>query len=121
MKVVIKVSINGHASRFCCSSPQSSHSKALRLAAGFPGVKSVALVGDQDRIEVIGEIDAVNLANLLRKKVGFAEIVSVGRAKKEGEGSEDKPNDAQPVVWPYPRQEIVYIQDPYPKPSCWLL
>ncbi|KAI3428880.1 uncharacterized protein J3R85_008886 [Psidium guajava] len=123
-KVVIKVSVNNRASRFCCFSPQRSLSQALRLAAGFPGVQSVALVVDQDRIEVTGEIDAVCLAKLLRKKVGFAEIVSVGAAKKEGEEKKDKPSeekDAQPVVPMYPLREIVYIEDPYPQSWCWPL
>ncbi|KAI6695159.1 hypothetical protein NL676_022869 [Syzygium grande] len=114
-KVVIKVSMNDHASRFYCFGPQNHHSKALRLTGGFPGVQSVALVGDQDQIEVTGEIDAVKLTTLLRKKVGFAEIVSVGEVKKEGE-KKDKPDekkDSQPVVWPYPHLEVLYLEDSY--------
>ncbi|XP_056173490.1 heavy metal-associated isoprenylated plant protein 46-like isoform X2 [Syzygium oleosum] len=106
-KVVIKVSMNDHASSFYCFGPQNPHSKALRLT----GVQSVALVGDQDQIEATGEIDAVKLTTLLRKKVGFAEIVSVGEVRK------DKPNekkDAQPVVWSYPHREVIYLGDSYP-------
>ncbi|KAI6673434.1 hypothetical protein NL676_001340 [Syzygium grande] len=47
-----------------------------------PGVQSVALVGnDKDRTKVVGErVDAVKLTTLLRKNVGFAEIVTVGKA-----------------------------------------
>ncbi|XP_048137996.1 heavy metal-associated isoprenylated plant protein 16 [Rhodamnia argentea] len=121
-KVVIKVCINDPVSRFCCFNPKRSHSKALTLAAGFPGVQSVEHVDDKDQIVVTGEIDAVNLAALLRKKVGFADIVSVGEVKPPGE-SKDKPPEKppEPVTLPYPRQEIVYFCDPCPEPSCWPL
>ncbi|KAK3405122.1 disease resistance protein Pik-1 [Eucalyptus grandis] len=117
-KVVIKVSMNGngHASSFFCFGPQSPHSRALRLASGFRGVQSVALVGDRDQIEVTGEVDSVDLTNSLRKKFGSAEIVTVGEVKKEDK-SEDKSEeteDVKPFVWPYPRYEYVYVQ-----PGCW--
>ncbi|KAI6673444.1 hypothetical protein NL676_001350 [Syzygium grande] len=121
-KLVIKVSMNGHTSRFYCFGPQNPHSKALKVAGGFPGVQSVALAGDQDRIEVTGDVDAVNLTTLLRKKVGFAEIVSVSEDKKAGDGG-DTPGitmDPQPMMWPsYPRREIVYLEDPCPQPWSW--
>ncbi|KAF7848713.1 hypothetical protein BT93_L1715 [Corymbia citriodora subsp. variegata] len=111
-KIVIKVSMNNHASGFFCFSPQSPHTKAMRLAGGFPGVQSVALVGDRDQIEVKGEVDAVNLANSLRKKFGSADIMSVDEVKKEE--SEKKPEeDVKPIPWPYPRHEIVYV---HPEP-----
>lgn len=39
---------------------------------------------DKDQIEVIGEgIDTVELAKALRKKVGCADLLSVGPAKEE--------------------------------------
>ncbi|XP_030475632.2 heavy metal-associated isoprenylated plant protein 46-like [Syzygium oleosum] len=112
---MIKVSMNDHASGFYCFGPQNPHSKALRLTSGFPGVQSVALVGDQDQIEVTGEIDAVKHTTLLRKKVGFAEIVSVGEVKKEGEKKDksDEKKDSQPVVWSYPHLEVLYLGDSY--------
>lgn len=48
------------------------------------GVISVALKGEKkNRIEVIGEgiVDAAGLAETLRKKVGFADLVSVEEIK----------------------------------------
>ncbi|KAI3428878.1 uncharacterized protein J3R85_008884 [Psidium guajava] len=118
MKVVIKVSITNQTKRFWCFGPKNSHSKALRLAAGFPGAQSVALEADKGQIKVTGEFDVVNLATLLRKKVGFAEVVSVGKESKD-KSSDEK--DKQPVVWSYPRQEIVYVRDPYLESPCWPL
>ncbi|KAF8007516.1 hypothetical protein BT93_K1510 [Corymbia citriodora subsp. variegata] len=86
----------------------------MRLAGGFPGVQSVALVGDRDQIEVTGEVDSVNLANSLRKKLGSAEIMSVGEVKKEDESKNKAKEDAKPILWPYPRQEIIYLHpDPW--------
>ncbi|KAL3715408.1 hypothetical protein ACJRO7_007183 [Eucalyptus globulus] len=118
-KLVIKVSMNGHASRFCCFGPQNPRSKALKVAGGFQGVQSVALTGDQDRIEVTGDLDAVNLTTLLRKKVGFAEIVSVSEDKNE---ADDNPGEIEPIMYmsPYPR-EVVYLRDPYSESWCWPL
>ncbi|KAF7848711.1 hypothetical protein BT93_L1714 [Corymbia citriodora subsp. variegata] len=125
-KIVIKVSMNHPIPRFFCFRPQNPHSKVLKLAGGFKGVQSVALVRDQDRIEVTGDIDAVNLATLLRKKVGFTEIVQVSKAdEKEKKESESKNKAAQPIMWPYisgvPHREIPYVMDPYPsysEPPC---
>ncbi|KAL3715396.1 hypothetical protein ACJRO7_007171 [Eucalyptus globulus] len=116
-KVVINVSMKDHATRFLCFSPRNPHSKALKLAGGFQGVQSVALVGDQDRIEVTGDVDAVNLTTLLRKKVGFAKIVTVSKLD-EKDKKESKDKEAPPIVWPYiggvPHREIAYVADPYP-------
>ncbi|XP_030470668.1 disease resistance protein Pik-1-like [Syzygium oleosum] len=124
-KVVIKVCMNDDTARFYCFGPRSSRCKAMRVATGFAGVQSVALVGDdKDRIEVVGErVDAVKLTTLLRKNVGFAEIVTVGEADAKKNENED--TAAQPVIWSYvggvPHREIVYVMDPYPhysEPSC---
>ncbi|KAF8007431.1 hypothetical protein BT93_K1440 [Corymbia citriodora subsp. variegata] len=121
-KVVIKVCMNDDTSRFCCFNLRSSRSKALRVASGFQGVQSVKYLGDdKDQIEVTGEFDSVDLTTLLRKKVGFAQIITVGDADK----SKDKPDQSQnpkPVECPpWPRPEIVIIGDPYPEPRCWFM
>ncbi|XP_030519570.2 uncharacterized protein LOC115733033 isoform X2 [Rhodamnia argentea] len=131
-KVVIRVSMNGSSSGFLCFSPLTPRCKAMRVATGFEGVQSAALVGDdKDRIEVVGErLDAVKLTTLLRKNVGPAEIVTVSEAdakdKKESESSKDKA--VQPIMWPYigggvPHREITYVVDPYQysEPSCSIL
>ncbi|KAK1391436.1 hypothetical protein POM88_010492 [Heracleum sosnowskyi] len=64
---------------------KKSRTKAMQIAATVFGVESVALKGaDKDQLEVIGEgIDTVELAKLLRKKVGGADLLSVGPAKEE--------------------------------------
>ncbi|KAL0008723.1 hypothetical protein SO802_010225 [Lithocarpus litseifolius] len=53
--------------------------KAMKIAVGISGQ-------DKDQIEVKGEgIDTAKLAMLLRKKVGYASIVSVAEDKEETE------------------------------------
>ncbi|KAI6673443.1 hypothetical protein NL676_001349 [Syzygium grande] len=89
LKVVLKVSMNGHASRFYWFGHQNPHSKALKLATGFAGVRSVAPMGDQDRIVVTGAGDRLELIYLLRKKVGLAYLVSVSKDKNEGESKDN--------------------------------
>ncbi|KAL3715393.1 hypothetical protein ACJRO7_007168 [Eucalyptus globulus] len=114
-KLVIKVSMNNHTSGFHCFGPQSPHSKALKLVGGF-----------RDRIEVTGDVDAINLTNLLRKKVGYAEIVTVSKAgKKDKKESESKDKVAQRIMSSYvggvPHCQIAYLVDPCPRysePSC---
>jgi hypothetical protein len=59
-------------------------SKAMALVAATVGVDSVALAGDgKDMVVVVGDgIDSVKLTTALRKKVGHAQLVQVGDAKK---------------------------------------
>ncbi|KAK1389190.1 hypothetical protein POM88_017368 [Heracleum sosnowskyi] len=75
-KVVIRVDM---------SDPKKSRAKAMKIAATFSGVESVAIKGDdKDKLEVIGEeIDTVKLAKLLRKNVGRADLISIGPAKDD--------------------------------------
>lgn len=76
-------------------------------------------MGDNDQIEVIGDVDAVDLTTKLRKKVGFAEIVSVSEDKKEEENeTTDDTTEVPPVIYRCPQREIVYLGDPYPGPGC---
>ncbi|KAL3573069.1 hypothetical protein D5086_026973 [Populus alba] len=115
-KIVIKVTVNGPKSR----------SKCLQIAVGFSGVESAGLGGqDKSQIEVVGDgVDAVELTNCLRKKVGYAEIVSVAAV---GEKKEEKKPEAvvQPFIWPMygggvPQTYIHPIHPPnyYQDPSC---
>ncbi|CAK7349163.1 unnamed protein product [Dovyalis caffra] len=90
-KVVIKVTLNG----------QKSRSKALKIAVGFSGVESAGVAGqDKSQIEVVGDgVDVAKLTILLKKKMGYADLVSVsavGGEKKEEKKEEPK---VQPVVW----------------------
>ena len=63
------------------------------------GVESASFVGS-DQIEVTGEgIDSVKLANLLRKGVGYTELVSVGNVEEKK--PETKPTDTWQIINPY--------------------
>lgn len=80
----------------------------------------------KDEIQVTGEgIDTVQLAKLLRKKIGSADLLSVGPAKEE-----DKKKDEAtvvPLVWgsqPYyytNSYPVVYAHDYCDSPSCTLM
>ncbi|KAG5545854.1 hypothetical protein RHGRI_018120 [Rhododendron griersonianum] len=96
-KVVIKVPMNEPKAR----------TKAMKIAVGVPGVESAALAGqDKSQLEVVGDgIDAVGLTTLLRKSVGFSELVSVGPFPEKKD--DPKKNEATPPVpvvgyYPYP-------------------
>ncbi|EOY11912.1 Heavy metal-associated domain [Theobroma cacao] len=80
-KIVIKVPMHCDKCR----------TKAMKIAAVANGVSSVAIAGnDKDQVVVTGEgIDSANLTCLLRKKLGYAAIISVGEDKKK-DGDKDK-------------------------------
>ncbi|CAL1407996.1 unnamed protein product [Linum trigynum] len=90
-KLVINVSMNKEKSR----------SKAMRIVVGVHGVDSASMAGpEKTQIEVTGDgIDSVALVTLLRKKVGFSELVSVGSLEENKPVEDSKP--PTPVVWPY--------------------
>ncbi|KAL4555300.1 hypothetical protein LXL04_037916 [Taraxacum kok-saghyz] len=94
-KIVVKVTM--------CSEKKTR--KALKIAVGISGVESASFVGsDKDQIAVTGEgIDSVELATLLRKGVGYTELVSVGpvEEKKPAAGVETKPTVVLPYAHPY--------------------
>ena len=92
----IKMSLIKICSRYCQYSYQWNGEKKTTCMIGlilfltfyffvmFLGVISVALKGEsKNRIEVIGEgvVDAAGLAEILRKKVGYADLVSVQEVK----------------------------------------
>ncbi|CAN1781483.1 Disease resistance protein Pik-1 [Linum perenne] len=91
-------------------SDKKSRAKAMKIVVTVSGVDSVAIVGEsRNEIVLIGEgIDAVKLASLLRKSVGFADILSVEDIQFNVDGhrivSVDDNNVAQgrqlqPTVW----------------------
>ncbi|CAN1127886.1 Disease resistance protein RGA5 [Linum perenne] len=69
-------------------SDKKYHSKAMQIAVSISGVECVAITGEsKNEIVVIGEgIDAAKLASLLRKSVGFADILSVGDIEFHADG-----------------------------------
>jgi hypothetical protein len=95
-KIVIKVEMTSDRCR----------SKAMALVAATVGVDSVALAGDgKDQVVVVGDgIDSIKLTTRLRRKVGHAQIVQVGDAKKE----EEKKPAATAVEYTYPWHHYQY-------------
>jgi hypothetical protein len=89
-------------------------SKAMALVAATAGVDSVALAGDsKDQVVVVGDgIDSVKLTTALRKKVGHAQLVTVGEVKKE---EEKKPaaTAASVVEYTYPWNYYQYPAGAY--------
>ncbi|GKB68289.1 hypothetical protein Tco_0929701 [Tanacetum coccineum] len=77
-KIVVKVTMEN----------DKKFRKALKIAAGLDGVESASFVGS-DQIAVTGEgVDSVKLTTLLRKGVGYTELMTVGNV--EDKKSEDK-------------------------------
>ncbi|KAI3753554.1 hypothetical protein L2E82_25610 [Cichorium intybus] len=70
------------------------------------GVESASLMGsDKDKIAVTGEaIDAIQLAKLLRKRVGCTEIVSLGPVKED-----ERPNATATAI---NRTQTMYYYPP---------
>ncbi|XP_074573840.1 heavy metal-associated isoprenylated plant protein 16-like [Curcuma longa] len=106
-KVVLKVSMGDAKKR----------SRALKTAVGLPGVVSATL--DNDRLTVVGDgVDSVELATALRRKMGGAELVSVGSAeenKKEEKKSPAVEKPAPAIYWtPYPAVPPPYDNYRYP-------
>ncbi|KAI4357419.1 hypothetical protein L6164_001367 [Bauhinia variegata] len=98
-------------------------SKALKIAAEAKGVSSVSLEGDdRDKLVVTGEVDAVCLARVLRKKFRCVTLQSVKDVKKKDEKAKDVvcvPCPPQPCA-PFPSSYCYVVQDPYPT-GCFVM
>ncbi|KAK1372533.1 hypothetical protein POM88_028726 [Heracleum sosnowskyi] len=105
-RVVIKVTMTDQ---------RKSRARAMRIAATAFGVESVALSGaEKDEIVVTGKgIDIVELARLLRKKVGGADLLSVGPVAEEKKKVE-KENEAKVVVPLVQGSQPYYHYNSYP-------
>uniref|UniRef100_A0A1J3IZ72 HMA domain-containing protein n=3 Tax=Noccaea caerulescens TaxID=107243 RepID=A0A1J3IZ72_NOCCA len=63
------------------SENEKSMKKAMKIASGTPGVRSVSIQGQNDQLVVLGEgIDTAELTRELRKKVCHTTIVAVQAA-----------------------------------------
>ncbi|XP_050289582.1 heavy metal-associated isoprenylated plant protein 47-like [Quercus robur] len=101
--------------------------KALKLAAGAEGVTSVAIEGeDKSLVVVIGdEVDSVCLTRSLRKKVGYATIVSVAQLEESDE-KKDEDNPTTTICYSgygqYPQCPSYYrvVSDPWPS-NCFFM
>lgn len=95
-KAIVRVSIVDEKSR----------KKALKTVVGHSGVVSACLQEkDKNLIEVVGEgIDSVVITKLLRKCLGFAELMSLSpipeKKEKEGGDGETKDKAVTPVPAP---------------------
>lgn len=69
---------------------------------------------DDDKLVVVGDgTDAVTLTSLLRKKLGYADLISVSSDEKEKEDKEEK-GMAAPLVYAYQYSysyPYVYLQN----------
>lgn len=74
-----------------------------------------------DQIEVTGEdIDAVTITKLLRKNIGFAEVVTVApveEKKEEKPKEKEKEPEPVPVIWPLYGGPPYYAQE-INEPAC---
>ena len=79
-------------------------------------MESVSLQGeDSSQIVVVGDnIDSVILTSLLRKKVGFAELMSISPVSTEGEKAKQENNPSefgiQSMVWPTYQPGVPFYQ-----------
>ncbi|KAJ4763224.1 hypothetical protein LUZ62_073599 [Rhynchospora pubera] len=70
---------------------QKNRTKAFTTAAGMEGVISVK-IDDDNRLILVGEgTDVVELTVLLRKKIGYAEVISVTSAEETREDENETP------------------------------
>ncbi|KAK1405697.1 hypothetical protein POM88_005302 [Heracleum sosnowskyi] len=118
-KVVIRVT-TVNTSNWCClfiRKGDDSRTKALQIAATTCGVESAALSGDdKNEIVVTGEgIDTIELAKCLRKKIGGADVISVGPAKAE---EKKKQAIVVPLVYGSPAYYYNYAPYNYSYTSC---
>ncbi|KAK4283031.1 hypothetical protein QN277_000034 [Acacia crassicarpa] len=70
--------------------------KAMKAVSGMPGVESVGVDMKDNKMTVIGGVDAVRVAGKLRK-LSHTEIVSVGPKKDDP----PKPEEPESVIVPY--------------------
>ncbi|XP_010246562.1 PREDICTED: uncharacterized protein LOC104589819 [Nelumbo nucifera] len=112
-KIVVKVSLQSAKDR----------SKAMRTVVGVSGVETAALQGDdKNQIAVIGEgIDSIELTTSLRKKFGYADLLTVGPDEKKEEKKEEKKDTPVPVVCPpvWPPVFTPIYQEP--DPNCCIM
>ncbi|KAK7829539.1 heavy metal-associated isoprenylated plant protein 47 [Quercus suber] len=117
-KLVIKVQMTGDKCR----------TKALKLAAGAEGVTSVAIEGDDKSLVVVigDEVDSVCLTRSLRKKVGYATIVSVAQLEESDEKKDEEDNPTPTICYSgygqYPQFPSYYrvVSDPWPS-NCFFM
>ncbi|KAJ9672538.1 hypothetical protein PVL29_025947 [Vitis rotundifolia] len=84
--------------------------KAMKIAAVEEGVISVAIEGaEKDRVVVIGDgVDSASLTHCLRKKLGYATLVSVEEVKEKVQDEKPK-RDPEPAPKTCCQSQPVFI------------
>ncbi|KAG7581364.1 hypothetical protein ISN44_As08g010540 [Arabidopsis suecica] len=105
-KILIRVAMTDDPTR----------AKAMKTAVQFKGVNAVEIKGDhRNQIEVTGvEVDMIALINTLRKKVAFAELVSVTKVEPPKDGDK-KPEEKKPEE---KKPEEKKPEEKKPEPCC---
>ncbi|KAJ4815715.1 Copper transport protein family [Rhynchospora pubera] len=92
--------------------------KALKTAVSMEGIVSVSI--DRDRLVVVGDgTDVVSLTNMLRKKLGYAELISVTsgedkiKEEKEGKISSGSKSSSTPSSYQYGYPSVYSYPYPY--------
>ncbi|KAL6314337.1 hypothetical protein AAG906_021046 [Vitis piasezkii] len=103
-KIIVKVQMNCDKCR----------TKAMKIASVEEGVISVAIEGaEKDRVVVIGDgVDSASLTHCLRKKLGYATLVSVEEVKEKvdkGKGDEKPKPDPKPAPKTCCQSQQVFI------------
>ncbi|KAL5737237.1 hypothetical protein ACOSP7_029998 [Xanthoceras sorbifolium] len=94
-------------------------SKAMKIAVTKDGVTKVEIKGEEkDQLVVIGTgVDSVKLVRSLRKKLHYANILSVEEEKEEKKDEKEKPNiNLLPYTY-YPNPMISAVAPYDPDPS----
>ncbi|BBG97285.1 Copper transport protein family [Prunus dulcis] len=100
-------------------------SKAMKIAVAEDGVISVAFQGpNRDKMVITGDgVDAADMAKSLRKKLGYADLVSVEEITEKEAEQEKKAENAHARPQPcshHPQLEF-YIHDPPSTFMCTIL
>ncbi|KAL0680330.1 hypothetical protein Bca4012_008312 [Brassica carinata] len=84
------------------SESEKSIKKAMKIASGASGVRSVSIQGQNDQLVIIGEgIDTAELTRELRKKVCHTTIVTVQAAPPPPQPSQQQKQPPQPHLMEY--------------------
>nr|XP_010942540.1 heavy metal-associated isoprenylated plant protein 16 [Elaeis guineensis] len=105
-KIVMKVSMDDSKKR----------SKALKSAVGSTGVISAKIDGDKMEVEGDG-VDSIALTTTLRKRMGYAELVSVAAMDEKKEEKKEEKETVPPATWAYPHVPVV-VHQPYYDSNC---
>ncbi|XP_019153949.1 PREDICTED: heavy metal-associated isoprenylated plant protein 39-like isoform X3 [Ipomoea nil] len=92
---------------------QKARSKAFKIAVSLSGVDSACIQAEKGQLEVVGEVDAVALASQLRKRLGQAELLSVGSAEKKEEKKDETPKPQSVTITTYDPSASYHYAAPY--------